>query len=178
MSDKSQGRDGKSWLSCFCLLPFALCLVVPAPAAEAQGLKIGYVNMARIEKESATAARSIETLKQEFEPRREQIQELQKRIATAREQYEREQDQLQPADAQARRREIGDMMRQSDQTVLRFQQELAQRGQELRLVFIQEVRAAIKAVGDAGKFDMILQEAAFAHPAIDVTEQVMKAMAK
>lgn len=175
MSDKTQGRNGKSWLRCFCLLPFALCLAMPAAA---QTLKIGYVNMVRIEQESPTTARSVETLKREFEPRREQIQELQKRIVATREQFEREQDKLPPADAQARGREIGDMMRQSDQMVLRFQEELEQRRRELRAAFIQEVRAAIKIVGDAEKFDVILQEAVFARPAIDITDQVIKAMAK
>ncbi len=146
--------------------------------AAAQSLKIGYVNMARIEQESASTARSVELLKQEFEPRREQIQELQKRIVAAREQFGGEQNKLPPADAQARGREIGDMMRQSDQLVLRFQQDLEQRRRELRAAFVQEVRAAIKTVGDAGQFDVILQEAVFARPAIDITEQVMKAMAK
>ncbi len=153
-------------------------LLLGGAGAGAQDLKIGYVNMARIEQESATTARSVEMLKQEFEPRREQIQELQKRIVAAREQFELERDKLQPADAQARGREIGDMMRQSDQMVLRFQGELDQRRRELRAAFVQEVRAAIKTVGDAGQYDLILQEAIFARPAIDVTEQVMKAMAK
>ena len=155
----------------------ALLLAAAAPLA-AQELKIGYVNMARIEKESASTARSVEMMKQEFEPRREKIQELQKRIAAAREQFERERDKLPPADAQARGREIGDMMRQSDQMVLSFQGELEQRRRELRAAFVQEVRAAIKIVGDAGKYDLILQEVVFARPAIEVTEQVMKAMAK
>lgn len=175
MSDKAQGRDGKSWLRYFCLLPFALCLAMPAAA---QSLKIGYVSLVRLEKESALSQRGVETLRQQFEPRRQQIQELIKRIAADREQFVSEQDKLSPADAQARGREIGDRMRQTDQMVARFQEELEQRRSELRTAFILEVRAAIKVVGDAGKFDLILQEAIFARPAIDVTDQVMKEMAK
>jgi len=161
----------------FCAVLLAMALVA-ASGAGAQELKIGYVNMARIEQESASTARSVEMLKQEFEPRREKIQELQKRIAAAREQFESERDKLPPADAQARGREIGDMMRQSDQMVRSFQMELEQRRRELRAAFVQEVRVAIKIVGDAGQYDLILQEVVFARPAIDVTEQVMKAMAK
>lgn len=153
-------------------------LLLGAAGAAAQSLKIGYVSLARIEKESALSLRGMETLRQQFEPRRQEIQELQKRILAERERFEREQGQLPPADAQARGREIGDMMRQSDQRVARFQEELEQRRRELRTAFILEVRAAIKIVGDAGKFDLILQEAIFARPAIDVTDQVMKEMEK
>lgn len=175
MSDKAQGWDGKSWLRYFCLLTFALCLAMPAAA---QNLKIGYVNLVRIEQESSIIARGVELLKREFGPRGQQIGEFQKRIEDARERLQSERDKLPPAEVQARSREIGDMMRKSDQMLLRFQQELEQRQGELRAAFIQEARAAIKTVGDAGRFDLILQEAIFARPAIDVTEQVMKEMAR
>ena len=148
-----------------------------APAL-AQGVKVGYVSLARIEKESAAALRSIESLKQVFEPRAEQIRALQKRIAAAQAQLENERAKLPAADAQARQRELTDMMRQSDQMVLDYTEDLERQRGELRARLIQEVRAAIKAVGDEGKYDLILQEAAFAHPAIDVTDQVLKAMAK
>ncbi len=153
-------------------------LLLGAAGAAAQDVKIGYVNLPRIEKESALGVHGVETLRQAFEPRRLEIQELQKRIAADRERFAREKESLPPADAQALSREIADMMRQSDQMVFRFQEELEQRRRELRTGFIQEVRAAIKIVGDAGQFDLILQEAIFARPAIDVTEQVIQEMNK
>jgi outer membrane protein len=156
----------------------AAATLLDATGVAAQGLKIGYVNVARIEKESPAATRGLESLKQAFEPRVVEIRELQKRIAAAQSLLDREREKLATADAQARERELTDMMRQSDQMVLRYSEEFEQRRNQLRATFIQELRAAIKTVGDAEKFDLILQDAVFARPAIDITDQVLKTMAK
>ena len=59
-------------------------LVLAVPVAAAQDVKVGYINLLRIEKESTAAARAMEALKQEFEPRNQQASEMQKRIAAAR----------------------------------------------------------------------------------------------
>ena len=42
----------------------------------------------------------------------------------------------------------------------------------------EEATAAIKAVAEAGKYDLILQQATYARPGIDITDQVLKEMAK
>jgi len=70
------------------------------------------------------------------------------------------------------------MMRQSDQTAAQFSEEFELRRNALRAQFIAEVRAAITSVAEAGKYDMVLQEAIFAGPGIDMTEQVLKEIAK
>jgi outer membrane protein len=151
-------------------------LLLGTSLAAAQSVKVGYVNLGRIEKEAAIARRSSETLKQEFEPRNQQVQELQKRIEAARQRFDQERDKLGPADAQARGREISDMMRQSDQMVMRLAEEFEQRKGELGARLIEETRQAIQTVAEAGKFDLILQEAAFARSGVDVTNQVLKEM--
>lgn len=146
--------------------------------AAAQSVKVGYVNLARIEKESAAAARASEVLKQEFEPRGLQIQEFQKRIEATRERLQREKDTLSAAEAQARARELIEMERKSDQMLSRFSEELEVRRGELRGRLIEEAGAAVKAVAEAGKFDLIVQEVAFVRSAVDVTPLVLKEMAK
>jgi len=153
-------------------------LLLGAVDAAAQSVRIGYINLARIEKESAGFARSMQSLSEEFEPRTRQVQELQKRIGAARAQFESDQAKLAPADAQARAREIEGMMRESDQNVMRLSEEYELRRRQLRTKLIEDVRVAIKTVVAAGKYDVILQEAVFAGPGVDVTGQVLKAMAK
>ena len=101
----------------------------------------------------------------------------QQRIEAARAQFEKERGQLPAAEAQAKGREIGDMMRQSDQRVVQISQEFDLRRNELRARLIAEVKAAITAVAEAGKFDLVLQEAVFAGPAVDITDDVLKQMA-
>ena len=85
---------------------------------------------------------------------------------------------LEAAEAQSRGREITDMMRQSDQMVARVAEEFEQRKSELAGKLVDETRAAIKVVAEAGKFDLVLQDAVYAKPAIDITPLVLKEMQK
>jgi outer membrane protein len=153
-------------------------LMLASTVAAAQSVKVGYINLTRIEKESAAAVRATEALRQEFEPRNQEISELQKRIAAAQGQFENEKARLSPLEAQAKGREIADMMRQSDQMVTRLREDFEQRKSELGVGIFEDTRAAIKAVADAGNFDLILQEVVYARPGVDITDQVLKEMAK
>jgi outer membrane protein len=147
-------------------------------AAIAQSVKVGYVSLARIESESASSTRALEVLRNEFEPRNLQLQKFQKRIEAARQQLENEKGRLPAAEAQAKAREISEMMRQSDQVLQRITDDYELRRKELGARLVEDARVAIKAVAEAGKFDLILQEAIFARPGIDITVEVLKEMEK
>lgn len=162
--------------SFFVVLTAALTLVTAGAAA--QSVKVGVVNLARIESQSATAKRANEALIAEFEPRNKQIEEFQKKIAAAQARLEREGEKMPLSERQALGREVSGMMRKSDQMLGALKDEYELRRRELAARFIEDTRAAIKAVAEAGKFDLILQEAAFARPGIDITDQVLKEMAK
>lgn len=158
------------------LLMVALTLFVAGAAA--QSVKVGVVNLSRIEKESVSARRANDALVAEFEPRNRQIEEFQGKIAAARNRLKQEGEKLSAVERQAREREVSSMMRQSDQMLRALTEELELRRRELVVKVIEEARAAIKAVAEAGKFDLVLQEAVFARPSVDITDQVLKEMAK
>lgn len=153
-------------------------LLMDAGAVLAQPVKVGVINMVRLEKESPLSIRAEEVLKQEFEPRRLQVEELTKRATAARDRLAKEKSKLPAADARNREREVGDMLRKAEQARARFVEELETRKNELRARFFEEANASIKAVAEAGKFDLIVHKAAFARPAVDVTPLVLKEMAK
>lgn len=153
-------------------------LLLGMAGAIAQSVKVGYVNLARIEKEASAAVRASEALRQEFEPRNLKLQEFQKSIEAVRAQFEREKAGMSPAEAQAKAREISGMMMQSDQALQRLTEEYELRRRELGGRLIEGTRAAIKTVAEAGEFDLILQEVIFARPGIDITEDVLKEMEK
>jgi outer membrane protein len=156
----------------------AVLAVAASSTAVAQSVKVGVINFARIEREAPAAVRGSTLLKQEFEPRNQQVHELQKKIRSAQQRFEKEKEKLGAAEAQSRGREITEMMRQSDQMVARLSEDFEQRKRELAGKLFEETRAAIKAVAEAGKYDLILQDAAYARPGIDITPQVLKEMAK
>jgi outer membrane protein len=162
--------------SLFVVLTTALTLF--ATGAAAQSVKVGVVNLARLESQSASVKRAIEALTAEFEPRNRQIEAFQKKIAAAQARLEKEGKKMSLSEQQALQREISGMMRKSDQMLGALKDEYDLRRRELAIRFIEEARAAIKTVAEAGKFDLILQEAAFARPSVDITDQVLKEMAK
>lgn len=158
---------------------FAIALMLLASGAAAQDrIKIGFVNGARIQNESAPAVRAMEALKKEFAPREKQILELQKQIAATREKFDKERKSLPPAEQQTRGSAIAAMMQRSDQMALSLAEDIEQRKSEESAKIINETNSVIKAIAEAGKYDLILQQAIYGSPAIDITNQVLKELAK
>jgi outer membrane protein len=136
------------------------------------------VNGARIQNESALALRVMESLKKEFASREKQILDLQKEIAVAREQFDKERNTLPPSEQQVRGRAIAAMMQRSDQMALSLGEELEQRKSEELAKIVNEANLVIKSIAEAGKFDLILEQAIYGSPGIDITDQVLKELAK
>ena len=149
-----------------------------AAAAAAQPVKVGTIDMVRVEKESAISIRAGELLKQEFEPRRVKMEEQVKRALAARDRFAKERGKLSAAEARSRENQVADMLRDAEQARVRFFEQLEQRKNELRARFFEEANVSIKNVAEAGKYDLILHKAAFARPSVDVTPLVLKEMAK
>lgn len=156
----------------------AAALLSGASCVAAQPVKVGFVDTIRIEKESAPSVRASEALKKEFEPRNKQIVELQKKIEAERQRFERERDKLPPTELKARGNAISAMMRQSDQMVQSLAVEFGSRKAERAAGLVEEFNAAIKTVAEAGKFDLVLQQATYARPGTDITELVLKELAR
>lgn len=156
----------------------AAAFLLGMSCAAAQPVKVGVVDSARIENESVTAVRAMESLTKEFEPRNKQIQNLQKKIEAERARLEKEQDKLPPAELKARASAISAMMRQSDQMVTSHAMEFEARKAERAAGLVEEFNAAIKAVAEAGKFDLVLQQATYVRPSADITNLVLKELAR
>ena len=162
------------------VLPFcATLLLVLLPAyADAQPLKIGYVNVTRIEGESALAKRDAETLKKEFAPREQQLQELQKQGNDLQKDLEQNGAKMPAAEKQTKEKRFAAMAQQYQQLQRSLVEEVEARKRESFAVFIGEVNAIIKGLAEAGKFDLILQQAVYSSSQLDITEQVLKEIAK
>ena len=153
-------------------------LMLAAACAAAQGVKIGYVDGFRIENESAPALRAVEGLKQEFAPRQKEIEDLQRQIADARDQLLKAGEKMPLAERQAKERSLTSMMRQSDKMSLGLAEDLELRKNQERARIFEEANIVIKAIAEAGNYDLILQQATYSSRGIDITEQVLEEMAK
>ena len=52
------------------------------------------------------------------------------------------------------------------------------RKNEARARFVAETNAIIKAIAEAGNYDLILEQAVYSSSQLDITDQVLKEMAK
>jgi outer membrane protein len=156
----------------------ATALMLGAMCAAAQGLKIGYVDRTRVLNESAPAKQAMDALLKEFAPREKQIKDLQQQIAAAQAQLEKGQNTMAPSEQEAKAQAIQTLMRQSDRMAISYTQDFEVRKNEERAKLVAHANIVIEAVAEAGKFDLILQEATYNSRRIDITDQVIKEMAR
>jgi outer membrane protein len=155
-----------------------LVVAMVAAGAIAQPLKIGVVNGLRIENESESTKRAIEQLKKEFAPREQQLQELQKQGRELRAELERDADKLKPPERQLKEKRLAALSQQFEQQQRSFAEDMEFRQREVRMRIIGEINAVITAIADAEKFDLIVQQAIYTSSEIDLTDRVIKEMAK
>ena len=157
---------------------FAIVLMMLATHVAAQGLKIGYVNGFRLEKESALTGPEIEQMKKEFASRERQLQELQKQGMDLQAELEKDGLTMRPADKQAKEKRLAALAQQFEQLQRSVAEDLEVRKNEARARFMAETTAIVKAIAEAGKYDLILEQAVYSSNQLDITDQVLKEMAK
>ena len=144
----------------------------------AQQVKIGYVNVVRIESESAIAKQAAETLKREFASREQQLLEMQKQGNALQSDLEKNSATMPPAERQVKEKRFAAMAQQYQQMQRGLLEDVEARKRESFVGFQAEVTAIIKSIAEAGKFDLILQQAVYNNAQFDITDQVMKEIAK
>jgi outer membrane protein len=153
-------------------------MVLAAVPVHPQDLKIGFVSLGRLERESVQGQKAIGLLKQEFAQREQEILDLQNRIKEERTRFEAEKGTLSPSAAAEKWKPIGEMMKKSDRMVYAMQEDVRLRRRQIMVDFLRELSAAIETVSQAQNFDLVLQEAVFSSKRIDITDQVLAEMAK
>ena len=158
-------------LKALCISWAALAMAVPAWA---QPVKVGFINLVRIERESKRPQRDAERLKQEFAARDAEVRALHAKL-TAMEQ-QAEQPGGSPEELNNRRREFARLAQQFEQVRRSFLEDLERRKAEQRQKFLGELTAIVTKIAKAQKLDLVLQEAVHASRSVDITDQVMKAL--
>jgi outer membrane protein len=153
-------------------------LLLSAATAFAQPLKIGFINGFRIESESELTKRAIEQLKKEFAPREQQIQDMQKQGLELKAEFDREAEKMKPADRQLKEKRLASLAQQFEQLQRSYAEDMEFRQREARQRIVVEINAIVTAIAEAEKYDLILQQVIYATNQIDLTDRVLKEMAK
>ena len=149
--------------------------VVAADEKDFSG-KIGVVNSERIFKESNMAKASQAKLQSDFSKREKDLRDDAQKIKSAAEKLDREAAVMSDTDRVRKQRELADADRELQRKQREFTEDVNQRSFEERSKIAQKANQALKTVAEQRKLDLIVQEAAYVNPRIDVTDDVIKAL--
>jgi outer membrane protein len=157
---------------------FVAVLAAVAAPAQAQQLKIGYVNSQRILAETPAFADVRATLEREFTPLRAEIDSLEARLGRADEELRAQQGTLTEAARQQRSQALQQQLAQYQQRGQAIQQQLQAREQELVGPVMQRIRGVLEEVRRAGNYSFIIDPpdglVVAVDPAVDVTNDVIR----
>ena len=158
------------------LAAFALALGIAA--AEAADVKIGFIDAERINRESAPAESATKRLEKEFAPRAQELQRREAQIKALQSQLEKDAVTMSESDRRGKEQELARMSLDFQRMQREYREDLnLRRNQELSTLF-ERANRVIKQIAEAEKFDLILQEAVYRSPRIDITDKVLKALAE
>ena len=146
------------------------------PAARADDFRIGFVNTDRIFREANTAKAAQAKLEQEFSKREKDLNDIGNGLKTASEKYEREAPTLSESQRAQRQKQLIDMDRDFQRKRREFQEDLnARKNEELQQV-LERANRVVKQVAEQEHYDVILQEAVYINPKLDITDKVIRAL--
>lgn len=154
----------------------AAVLALGCTAALAQDLKIGYVNSERVLRESAAAKAAQGKLETEFSKREKELAETAKNLKANSDKLEKDAPTLPESERNRRQRELVEQDRDFQRRRREFQEDLNQRKNEELSAVVERANKVIRQIFETEKYDLILQEAVFAGPKIDITDKVIKSL--
>ncbi len=158
-------------------LTVAALVLSSAAAVQAADLRIGFIDQERITRESAPAERASKQLEKEFAPRAQELQRRESQIKALQAQLEKDAMTMGESERRSREQELGRQTLDFQRMQREYREDLnLRRNQELGALF-ERANRVIRQIAEAEKYDLILQEAVYRNPKIDITDRVLKVLA-
>ncbi|MEY3153997.1 MAG: hypothetical protein RL109_415 [Pseudomonadota bacterium] len=155
---------------------FALAMLTPWAVIAADAPRIAVVQTERILREAAPAKAAQTKLEQEFGKRDKELQELGAKLKAAGERLERDAAVMAESERARRQREVADLDKEFQRRQREFREDLNQRRNEELSQVVERVNRVIRQIAEQEKFDLVLQEAVYFSPRIDLTDKVLRAL--
>ncbi len=156
------------------LLASALSLSVPL--AQANDIKIGFVNTEKVFRDSQLAVRAQKKLEKEFQAREQEIQKMVKQARDLQNHLEKEGLTLSEADRARKQKDLANLSRDIQHGQRTFREDLNQRKNEEFAAIQERARKTITEIAEREKFDLIVENVIFASPRVDITDRVLKSL--
>ncbi len=154
-----------------------LAALLGAGAACASDFKVGVVDTERILRESEQAVRAEKKIEKEFAARDQEIKKLIKQSKDLQASLDKDGSGMSDTVRRNKERELANM-NQNLQTLQReFREDLNLRKNEELAVVLAHADKAIREIAESEGYDVILQEAVYRNPKVDITDKVLKYLA-
>jgi outer membrane protein len=144
--------------------------------AQAQELKIGYVNSERVMREAVPAKAAQAKLEAEFGKREKDLTDLGAKLKAAADKLEKDAPTLSETERNRRQRDLVEQDREFQRKRREFQEDLNTRKNEELAAVLERANKVIKQIFDQEKYDLIVQDAVHWSPRVDITKKVIDAL--
>lgn len=154
----------------------AAVMSVTIAGAQAQELKIGYVNSERVLREANLAKAAQIKLEAEFGKREKDLRDLEARLRGAADKLEKDAPTLSEAERNRRQRDVVEQERDLQRKRREWQEDLTQRKNEELAAVVEKANRVIKQIFETEKYDLILQDAIHFSARVDITKKVIDSL--
>lgn len=161
-----------------CLHGLAVALLAGASfcAVAQDAPRIAAVNSDRILRDSTPAKAAQAKLEAEFSKRDQDLQAMAQRLKTASDKLDKDNPTLSDAERAKRQRELAALDTEFQRRQREFREDLNQRRNEELAAVLDRANRVIKQIAETEKYDLIVQEAVYVSPRIDITDKVLKTL--
>lgn len=163
----------KFWQRCL----VALSVSLMAHGAIAQEVRLGFVNTQRILRDAEPAKAAQRKIEGEFGKRDKELQDMAARLKALGERLERDAAVMNETERQRRQREFSELEKEFQRKQREFREDLNQRQNEEVQLLIDRANRIIRQIAEQEKYDLIVQDAVYWNPRIDITDKVLRALA-
>jgi outer membrane protein len=163
----------------FLLAATLAAAVVASGVASAQGnLKIGVINVGRLLEQAPQSQAVNAKLQDEFAPRQRTIVAMRQKLQTQQETFQRDAPVMGEAERLDLERQIRDGQRELQRNENEYVEDLNIRRNEEVGKLQREVLQQVQAYASTEKYDLIVADAIYFSPAVDITAAVLAALQK
>jgi outer membrane protein len=171
------GMFSKGVKSAFARCALALAMILGVGAAHAQEARIAAVNSDRILRESSAAKAAQTKLEAEFAKRDKDLQDMAQKLKSMSDNLDKNGPSMSAADRAEKQRDLSQLDTDFQRKQREFREDLNQRRNEELAAVLDRANKVIKQIAEQQHYDLIVQEAVYVSPRIDITDQVLKALA-
>lgn len=139
-------------------------------------LKVGWINIERIFREATPAQQATKKLEKEFDKRQVELQKTGKEIQQQQSDLDKNGMTMSETERTRKERDIANLNRDFQRMQREFREDLNARRNEEFASIQERANKAIREIAESEKYDLILTDAIYAGPRIDITERILKVL--